>query len=442
MNRTVAVLLKMNLSQAQLSRGIRLAVQEANSAKRQANSEHSTPQSLTRRDSEISCISCSSESNLSGNYSNLSDTELSSDNRSGNKPRRRNKKRKPRSKNVDTPAAKLAKKICAEFLLARHVWTALYDNNGRMSDYRLDVVLEQVSPNLLKTDQRLLHEQRPAVVHRIKRVLALGKNYRNKKAALGSEIPDAPMGHIIDLSGESSAVEEIDRQVASAMSKSAPGRAAIARRKLFDRKAKKSAAKPEEDKPEEDKPANPKAVDKAKLAREFKERLDKARKRPAPLEKAKSRNSKRSKSVSKRQKNGRKTVAKRSNRNAARSSATDENEKHGSSTDAGRGARRSTRKAARSATAKITSCSEEEARGESEEDDDNGAVSPPEFVRASFVVGAKVTGKWKGPRYKGEWFPGTIVSINDAKRTAHIKYDDGDVDENLAWKNLYLEVEE
>ena len=176
MNKTVAVLLKMNLSPAKLSEGIRLAVQEAD--KYRLSSRSSTPSSvLTRSDSRMSC---SSESNFSGNYSNYSSDDGTTSAGRRTEIARRSKwptgsrkksKRRPRAKNVNTPAAQLAKKVCGEFLLSRRVWTALYDGNNRISDYRLDVVLRQIAPNMTEPEQAILKNRRAEVIRRIKRVL-------------------------------------------------------------------------------------------------------------------------------------------------------------------------------------------------------------------------------------------------------------------------------
>ena len=337
MNRTVAVLLKMNLSQEKLSEGIRLAVEEANAAKRRLHGlTLCTPSSTVRR--QDSAVSCSSESNLSGNYS--SEGELHEARTSKSKNGRR--KRKPRKKNINTPAARLAKKICAEFLLSRRVWTALYDDNNRLSDFRLHVVLKQIAPRMTEAEQQLLKDEQSEVASRIKRVLALGKSYRIKRAKTGNAVPKAPMEHIInviDLSGEGSSLDEIEKEVSDAVTADAPGRAAIARRKLFDANKGKANGK---DKSESKK-------DKQQLAKEFKARLDNARKRPAPLATAKTRRTSKSK-------RSKKNVGGTTDE-AVTTSVSKKGQNEVQTTT--RRTRSSKRKAARSARAKIASCSEE-----------------------------------------------------------------------------------
>ena len=52
--------------------------------------------------------------------------------------------------------------------------------------------------------------------------------------------------------------------------------------------------------------------------------------------------------------------------------------------------------------------------------------------------GSRVTGKWKGPECKGDWYDGTVVTLCKEDETAHVKYDDGTEDENLKWTDLRL----
>ena len=52
----------------------------------------------------------------------------------------------------------------------------------------------------------------------------------------------------------------------------------------------------------------------------------------------------------------------------------------------------------------------------------------------SLKVGMKVSARWngKGPE-KGNWFDGVIVSLDYDNRTAHIQFEDGDVDDAVPW---------
>lgn len=420
MNRTVAVLLKMNLSQEKLSEGIRLAVKDANEAKRRLHgSTLCTPSSTVCR--QDSAVSCSSESNLSGNYS--SEGELYEARTSKSKNGRR--KRKPRTKNINTPAARLAKKICTEFLFSRRVWTALYDGNNRLSDFRLDVVLKQIAPKMTEAERHLLKDERSEVTSRIKRVLALGKSYRIKRAKTGNAVPKAPMEHIInviDLSGEGSSLDEIEKEVSDAVTADAPGRAAIARRKLFDANKDKTNSKAKSKK------------DKQQLAKEFKARLDNARKRPAPLATAKTRRTSKSK-------RSKKNVVATTDE-VVTTSVSKKNQDDVQTTT--RRTRSSKRKAARSARSKIASCSEEEAREDSNADSDpdpgenvtGKTESSPELT---LKVGAKASGMWRGPENKGDWYSGKIISIDNSKKTVRMRFDDGDEDPDLSWSHLILQ---
>ena len=64
---------------------------------------------------------------------------------------------------------------------------------------------------------------------------------------------------------------------------------------------------------------------------------------------------------------------------------------------------------------------------------DEDESTPPQM---NFVVGSKINGKWKGPSCKGDWYSGTIKSINIKKKTVHVVYDDNDYDKNLSWDDL------
>ena len=247
MNKTVAVLVALNLSPAKLSQGIRLAVQQ--SAQRNG---FSTPGS-TDISSDATCVStCSSESNISASYScEEKKRKLESVvkiRKETNPETNEDPPPKKRAKNLTTPVANLAKKITTEFLYSRRVWSLLYPNNGsRLSNFQLGVALDQIEKKLSDPQEKhLLKTKRKEVIKRIKRVLACGKNYRKKRAEAGKVVPDSPMEHVIDLtSGSVDASAEEDEKskdldasasaedMASAIRADDPGRAAISRRKLF-----------------------------------------------------------------------------------------------------------------------------------------------------------------------------------------------------------------
>ena len=106
--------------------------------------------------------------------------------------------------------------------------------------------------------------------------------------------------------------------------------------------------------------------------------------------------------------------------------------------------RSSKRKAARSARSKIASCSEEEAREDSNADSDpdpgenvtGKTESSPELT---LKVGAKASGMWSGPENKGDWYSGKIISIDNSKKTVHMRFDDGDEDPDLSWNHVILQ---
>ena len=57
---------------------------------------------------------------------------------------------------------------------------------------------------------------------------------------------------------------------------------------------------------------------------------------------------------------------------------------------------------------------------------------------APFKVGDTVSGKWSGDNCTGQWYTGTILAINLAKKTIHIKYEDGDEDKMLPWHDVSI----
>ena len=65
-------------------------------------------------------------------------------------------------------------------------------------------------------------------------------------------------------------------------------------------------------------------------------------------------------------------------------------------------------------------------------------ISSTQVSGPTFEVGSKVSGAWKGPACKGDWYDGVVMSINDEARTAHVLYNDGDRDKNLKWSNIRL----
>ena len=59
----------------------------------------------------------------------------------------------------------------------------------------------------------------------------------------------------------------------------------------------------------------------------------------------------------------------------------------------------------------------------------------------TFKVGSRISGAWKGPECKGDWYDGVVKAMDRSKKTCHVVYDDGDSDHELSWNNMrVLEV--
>ena len=52
----------------------------------------------------------------------------------------------------------------------------------------------------------------------------------------------------------------------------------------------------------------------------------------------------------------------------------------------------------------------------------------------------KVMGMWPADTEDGEdqWYDGTVITIDCAKETVHIKYDDEDEDDAVPWDNVRI----
>ena len=61
---------------------------------------------------------------------------------------------------------------------------------------------------------------------------------------------------------------------------------------------------------------------------------------------------------------------------------------------------------------------------------------------AVLTIGMRVMGKWLAENEHdvghGDWYEGTISSVDDKSKTIHIKYDDGDEDTALSWDHVSI----
>ena len=324
--------------------------------------------------------------------------------------------------------------------MSRRVLQLLYDDGGRVSNFRLDSALDQLNNELSTPDRRTLKDQRHAVKKRIKRVLSLGKRYRIKRT-----LPDTPMEHVIDLSGGTTK-PSLSQQFSDTIAAEAPGRAAMARRSLFQKTESKSAVRVNEPtstvgtpEPKSVVTANeptsmvgtpepksvvttsepesePKSVTKGELAQQFIQRLHDTRNRGSNV------NTKSGKANV----NAVRSARKRRAKTITRSDKT--------TTASAKRRRLPPRRAAAAARKAVENLSKEL---ESEEPEPvSQPVNPVRRVTLNFKLGDAVSGQWKGPHHKGEWYPGTVKSIDFDRKTIHIVYTDGDFDKHLSWDRV------
>ena len=53
-------------------------------------------------------------------------------------------------------------------------------------------------------------------------------------------------------------------------------------------------------------------------------------------------------------------------------------------------------------------------------------------------VGQRVSGRWDNDDGTPGWYDGKIVSIDYEQRTAHIRYDDDDIDDSVPWNDVRI----
>ena len=62
----------------------------------------------------------------------------------------------------------------------------------------------------------------------------------------------------------------------------------------------------------------------------------------------------------------------------------------------------------------------------------------PDSGDAVLREGMRVMGKWCGEVGYGTWYEGTVHTVNTEKKTIHIKFDDGDEDDELSWHDVSI----
>ena len=76
--------------------------------------------------------------------------------------------------------------------------------------------------------------------------------------------------------------------------------------------------------------------------------------------------------------------------------------------------------------------------------EDEGGVEKNTAEGCAIKVGMRVQGLWLDDGSdcdsdrEGDWYDGVVHAIDYAKRTVHIKYDDGDSDDSVSWDHTRI----
>ena len=335
---------------------------------------------------------------------------------------------------------KLAKHISKTYFAAEEIWDHLYIKN-RVDEKRFEKILTQVKGKLTAKQRRVFKNNRTRLKSKLKKKIAADRRYRTKiKSKEQKKKLIAPLAHEIDLtlSGDEKAGDSDgsaagdcgDEKAGDSDSSTAGDSGGSAAGDCGDEKAGDSDGGADGD---GDKKDDPKKNDEADdsdggqdnnrkaRAEEFINKLEKIR-----LQKQKEKE--------KRAELKKKEKEKRAEQKklAQQKKKEKEKEKRAKTT---RGSKRRTRANPDTQTTPRKKKSKTDTPTTPTESPSRWKDRP---MIASFKVGSKVSGMWKGPACKGDWYDGKVLSINDKDQTAHVMYNDGDQDTDLPWSNMRL----
>ena len=296
-------------------------------------------------------------------------------------------------------ASELAKYLVKTWFSARNVWRHIYNHNNRIDNQKLTKILEQIKPELSKSERKVLKLEKEKVVKAIKKKMAAARRYRlQAKTEARQRSLEAPRANTIDLSWSADEDEENKDKT-----------------DVDDKKDREDGAGGGADKDDGAGSGNVSPACRKKIL------MDEAKKFTDKLKKNRD--------------------TRQRTRRSQRKTTSKNNEVKSKKKNSGRTRSASKRKAATKSATPAKKKPTPDA-----EDQNSNRQSPSRWKDRhinskdgpSFDVGAKVMGCWQGPSCTGDWYEGVVVSIDDEKQTAHVVYNDGDFDKDLKWTNMTL----
>ena len=105
---------------------------------------------------------------------------------------------------------KLSSFLSKNYFSAVKVWEYLYKGNNRISNSRLERILDQLKDKLNPSQQKTLKTDRKTVIKYLKKKIAAGRNYRKKLLKSKGKILEAPLSKAIDLTRSDDEEEQLD----------------------------------------------------------------------------------------------------------------------------------------------------------------------------------------------------------------------------------------
>ena len=339
-------------------------------------------------ESEHSDHSSNSESPASSRQDDDEDSDRGSDDTTNSKKR----------VHVKTKIGTLATEIVQVYLKSKKIFDYLYGSGTRVREDRLDTILSKIKPDLSQKERHLLRKNYRNIKRAIKKKLSSAKNYRGKALKNKKGWAEAPQAEAIDLT---MCATQSDEDVTPTPSVG----------KVKEESCDEESTPGEALSPVAKKKPDPKC--KKQLAQQFVSKMQDRRKGKKGTPRRK------------------KQVARKALQAALKRKAST------MKTDTPAKKRKETANE-ENAAASPPHVSDKETANE-----ENVTASPPhvsdkDASPLTFQVGSRISGMWKGPECRGDWYDGVVKKINTKKQTAHVVYDDGDEDTTLEWADMRI----